>query len=209
MKKIFILLFVFLCCGCSAKYEISFIDNYITDNLSVTYKRNNETNSQIDSLFSNSFYSLGREKLYNYKNNSNSSFISFDLSYKYDVNDYAIANIPNNCFTNYQFFKENDKYYFFADGSFKCGYYAYEYLDSLDIVISTNHVVFDDNSDEQKNGKYIWHVDPNTDDFSLRFVVSDNVKKNNIIMYFLFSILFLILLFGLYIFYRNRKNNEI
>ena len=55
MKKLLFLLFVLLCCGCSAKYEIIFIDDNISDSLTITYPRDGQTDSQINDNFSNSF----------------------------------------------------------------------------------------------------------------------------------------------------------
>ena len=193
MKKMIFLALILLCCGCRARYELTFNDNTISDNLSVSYPNNGVSNSQIDSIYSNSFYALGRDHLYNYRNNSSNSTILINYSYDYNVSEFDLANIPNNCFTDFNFVNEDNKYYFFVDGMFKCGYYAYEHLDSLDIVISTNHVVIQENADEKKNGKYIWHVNPDNESFSLRFVTSEKIKNNNFKYYLLgFSLLFII-----------------
>lgn len=180
MKKYLILGLIILCCGCSAKYNISFIDDSITDELMVMYERNGETDADIDGTFTESFNSIGRDKYYSFKNLSTNKEIKASLSYEFSTENYSNANIPGSCFEAFKFLSDDDNYYLFAQGAFKCSYYAYEELDSLDITINTNHVVLENNADEVKNNKYIWHIDPNDDDVNIRFVTKKEIVKNSI-----------------------------
>ena len=175
MKKILVVLVIILCCGCTAKYEINFIDDTIQDNLTITYSRTGQSNSDIDASFSDSFYAIGRDKLYNFRNLSDDKNVIVNLNYDYKYVDYLSANVPNSCFDYFKLVEDDEKYYFLAGGAFKCGYYAYEYLDSLDVVINTNHKVIENNADEIEDEKYIWHIDKNEKNFELKFVVNKNV----------------------------------
>lgn len=215
MKKILIIVFVFLCCGCSAKYEIELNDDRVYDNLSVSFNRDGITSAEIDQFYSDSFYALGRDKLYNYKNLSSSSNFTINYNYDYSIDEYSLSNIPNSCFDGFKFFSDDDKYYLFVSGVFKCNYYEYISLDSLDIVISTNHSVLDNNADEVINGKYIWHVDSNEQDFSLQFITEKSnkkIEKNNlnfeIIMYVGIGGLFFLII-ALFILIKNKRVNKI
>ena len=171
MKKYLVLFLIILCCGCSAKYNISFIDDKITDEIVVSYERSGESNDDIIETFSDAFNSIGRDKFYNFKDMSDNYNVNAHLNYEFDVNNYDDANIPNSCFETFKFLSDDEKYYLFAQGAFKCGYYAYEELDSLDVVISTNHAVLENNADEVDNNKYVWHIDSNSDNVNIRFVV--------------------------------------
>ncbi len=180
MKKIYILICILLCCGCRAKYEIKFSDNSINDNLSVTYSKNDEI---IRSFAPDPLYALGDNQ---YVLNTKDNGRNMDLSYTYNFNtdDYSKAFIPNSCFSSFNFIKEDGKYYFMADGEFLCKHIANKYFDSLDIVIDTNHVVIQSNADEVKKGKYIWHINPDSEEVSLKLVVSEKIIKNNSNTYF-------------------------
>lgn len=212
MKKFLFILAILLCCGCSAKYEIDFIDDTISDNLTVTYERNGETDSQINESFSESFYAIGRDAIYNFDNKSTNDNIIINFGYDYNVYNFGSANIPKSCFNIFKFITDDDKYYLFAQGAFKCSYYAYEYLDSLDIVIRTNHVVVENNADEVDGDEYIWHVDPNIDDFSLRFIVDQAVNKTNengIFVKVLIGFTSIGIVCGIFIYIRYKKVNKI
>jgi hypothetical protein len=213
MKKYFIIILL-LCCGCSAKYELKFIDDKITDNLTVTYKRTDETDSQINDSFSSSFYSIGRTNLYNFKNLSDKENIIVDLSYDYNINQYNSANIPNSCFDSFNFLTDDKKYYIFAQGDFKCSYYAYETLDSLDVVITSNHIVEEHNADSVKDNKYIWHIDPSSSNVNIKFVVkkeTKNIKRIDYksIMIISLSVASVILLLIIFLAIRNKFVNRI
>lgn len=179
MKKYLILGLIILCCGCSAKYNISFIDDKIDDELIITYERNGETNDEINEMFFDSFNSIGRDDFYSFKNLSSNKDIKASLSYEFSTENYTSANIPNSCFEVFKFLSDEDKYYLLAQGTFKCGYYAYEELDSLDVIINTNHVVLENNADEVKDNKYIWHISTYDEDVNIRFVVKNEVVKNS------------------------------
>ena len=172
MKKYLVLFLVILCCGCSAKYNINFIDDKITDEIVVSYERYGETDDDIEGLFYNTFSLIhDSDKFYSFKNLSTDENVIGKLSYEFNASNYDDSYIPNSCFESFRLLDDDDKYYLFAQGAFKCDYYAYEELDSLDIVINTNHAVLENNADEVSNNKYVWHIDPNSDNVNIKFVV--------------------------------------
>lgn len=205
MKKLYILICILLCCGCKARYEIKFNDNKIDDRLSVTYSKNDEI---FRSFVSEPILAIDNVP-YDLNENNTGDYVNLNYTHSFSVDEYSKARIPSSCFTNYNFIEEDNKYYFVIDGDFLCRHIAYNYFDSLDIVISTNHVVIENNAGEVKNGKYIWHVNPDDETFSLRFIISKSVKNENSKYYLLgFSVLFI----GVCIFFVVRKfktKNEI
>lgn len=174
LKKLYILICILLCCGCSAKYEIDFKDNNISDKLSITYSKNDEI---IRSFAPDPLFALDNIP-YDLETKDNGDSIDLKYSYTFTTSEYSNAFIPASCFTSFNFVNENDMYYFIADGEFLCSHIANKYFDSLDIVISTNHLVVQNNADEIKNGKYIWHVNPD-EEISLRFIVSSKVANTS------------------------------
>lgn len=181
MKKKLVLLVLFIfCCGCSAKYELNFLDDKISENLTVKFDRGNLTDNDIKSFYSNSFYAIGRDKLYKFDSSkSNRKNININLNYVFDVSEFTHSNIANSCFEYFSFLSDDSKYYIFANGAFRCLTYEYVNLDSADIVISTNHKVLENNADEVKRGKYIWHINKDSKlDTSIKFVVDRSVDKS-------------------------------
>lgn len=188
MRKICILICILLCCGCKARYEIKFNDNKIDDQLSVTYSKADE---MFRSFAPDPLYALDNIP-YDLKINDIGDYINLNYAHSFVDDEYSKAFVPSSCFSSFNFIKEDDRYYFIADGEFLCRHVANVYYDSLDIVISTNHVVVQDNADEKKNGKYIWHISPDSETFSLRFITSTKVKGNNSIFYLVgFSLFFI------------------
>ena len=176
MKKGIIILAIFICCGCSAKYEISLIDDEITDNLTVSYARSDETSSELNEFYSDSIYALNNS-FYKFIDKSTNNEVKLNFNYEFSTSNYNSAILPNSCFETFSFLSDEDKYYIFTDGAFKCNYYEYVDLDSFDVVVNTNHVVLENNADEVKNNKYIWHVDPNSDDVNIKFVVKKKTSN--------------------------------
>lgn len=215
MKKFMILLFILLCCGCNAKYEINIIDDNISDSLTVSYERTGETISQINDSFSDSFYAIGRSSLYDFKNMSTDNDVIINLNYDYGSDFFKSANIPNSCFEHFSFLSDDDKYYLFAGGTFKCSYYAYEYLDSLDIIINTNHNVIENNADEVVDDKYVWHINKEDNNQEIKFIISkvaDKKKKKinyKLLLYISSAVGLFLLLIVVSLVIRHRHVNKI
>ena len=171
---------ILLCCSCRARYEIKINDNNVNDKLSITYLKEDEI---IRSFAPNPLFALDNIQ-YDLNSSDTDNHINLNYTHSFDINDYSRAFIPNSCFSSFNFIKEDDKFYLMADGNFLCKHIANKYFDTLDIIIDTNHVVIQSNADEIKNGKYIWHVDPSKEEYSLKFVFSEKVKSNNYNIYF-------------------------
>jgi len=178
LKKYIIVFVLLLCCGCTAQYELDFNDKTISENLTVKYNRENETDEQIKQFYEKAFYAIGKEIYYNFDNSkSTKQNIVINYNYDYDTSNFNSSYFANSCFKYFQFSSNEDKYYLFANGPYKCLTYEYTNIESLDIIITTNHNVLENNANEIKDNKYIWHINQdNYENVNIKFI-TDN-KEN-------------------------------
>lgn len=215
IKKYIIIFLILLCCGCRTKYELDFNDTTINENLTIKYDRSEQTDEQLNEYYKNTYFAIGREKYYNFENKSTKNEVILNFNYKYDISDFKLSNIANSCFTNFKFVADEEKYYFLTTGPYKCLNYEYINLDVLDIVISTNHNVLENNADEIKDNKYIWHVSQENNNISIKFVTDKRKKEiNKSISYktiILSSVILsgILLIIGSFIFIKHKKVNKI
>lgn len=179
-KKIYVIIIVLiLCCGCNAKYSLNLNDNLISEKLNVSYVRNNESDMELDQIYTNYLYAIGRDSFYKFDNlGSTKETINLNFSYDYSTSDITSSNLIRSCIEHFDFFEEDSKYYLIASGSLRCNYYEYVQLSSLDITLTTNHNVLENNADEVNDDEYIWHIDLNkNDNVNIKFITDDKISK--------------------------------
>ena len=179
VKKIILIIFLITCCGCSARYELDFTDDKITEKLSVTTERDNTTDKEYFDSYNKTITTIGEKKFYNFEiTDSSEDELKLNYSYQFDTLNFSKSYIVKNCFSTSSFVSDDEKYYFLVKGSFNCLYYKYAKLDSLDIAITTNHKVLENNADEKNGDEYIWHIDlDDINDVDIRFVTEKKVEK--------------------------------
>lgn len=217
LKKLIVLFIILLCCGCTAQYRIDFTDDEIIENFTIRYERSGETDSQLKDYYTNSIFAIDNKSFLNFNiGDSDSDSVDLKFDYTYDVNNYKYSNLASGCFSVFNFFTEENEYYFMANGPFLCTIYQYVDLESLDVVITTNHNVISHNADEISDDKYIWHIDSsNYDDVSIYFVTDSNVSIKSVIKSYKklilpFTIaLSLLFLVGFSIYIRYKRVNKI
>ena len=101
MKKIYILICILLCCGCSIRYEIKFEDNIIDDSLYLTYSKDEEL---FRSFVSEPLFAVDN-LIYDLNENNKGDSVSLNYSYSFDTTQYSRAFIPSSCFSNYNFIR--------------------------------------------------------------------------------------------------------
>ena len=67
------------------------------------------------------------------------------------------ANI-NSCFDAFSFVTNNNDYILSTSKGFKCMFVDYNEVDSVEIIITSNHEIIESNADELKNNKLIWNI---------------------------------------------------
>ena len=217
MKKIFVLLILFLLCGCTTTYELKISNNSFKENIDITipnaiddYKavvdpetgviveRDNQLESIIDSDNSALF-----SKKSNYKKTVKKfdDYTNVNMKYKYDESKFKDSNVLKTCFDKAEF-KSKQNYSISASGYFYC-----LYSDSLDIKIITNNKVISHNANEVVNNTYIWHITQNNrDNVNIEFVVT---KGQSFVFLYGIAILLIVAFIGYRVYkYFIRKNEE-
>lgn len=217
IKKIILTSFIILLCGCHANYEIRLEDDKVQENLDITIQKNETNSNEYNQDNTKTIRSGENDNYYNYQVKENTDDkITINYNYEFDKDSYNSSYIARNCFSTFKYLLDDEKYYLFAQGNFKCLYYKYTKLDTLDIKITTNHNVLENNADEIKEDEYIWHVNlENLNDIKIKFVTDNKINKtitkkqntNIIIAVASASAVILILLLLLYI--RHKRVNKI
>lgn len=214
MKKILILfLGLFLIAGCSSNYEINFSD---TINEKITFevegdllKKVEENDYEGDGFYfeeeiiNSNIPSLIEFKDY-YKKDikviDNKTIINLEYSYTYD--NFENSFLINDCFEKSIFINKEDYYYISLGGMFYC----YD-IDHFTLNLKTDYKVFIENSDDKKDGYYIWNIKSNNIEDKVEFRISktekniENVKSSSIsILKIIFFIILIIIFIGLIIF---------
>lgn len=189
-KRISILmLLLMICCGCNARYKIELNDKQITEHLNISYPRTNESDTELEQIYTNYLYAINRDSFYNFNNKSTDDTVDLQFNYEYKKDNLNNSNLIKSCVEYFNFFEEDNKIYLTATGAFRCTFYEYVKLNSLDISITTNHNILENNANEVKNGEYIWHIDLNNPkNINIKFITDNKVskqwkKENNKIKY--------------------------
>lgn len=223
MKKIFILVCFIFMTGCSARYTIEFNDDIINDNL-VVFGVNNVEYEAIKNdkfapiqAFNNALINLEEPvknegvEYYDLRAHDGNAY----LDYSFDLSDYGDSYFANLCYDYFKVFEEESDIVFSTGKEFKCFFPGYG-LDSVDVVIKTNHEVFFSNADSVDGDSYIWHITPdNVNEANIQISFSKESKQsllnkafsNYIIVGCLVALVFVFIGFIVYI--NNKRVNKI
>ncbi|MBQ8235008.1 MAG: hypothetical protein IJZ36_05455 [Bacilli bacterium] len=193
MKKLIILLSLFLLTGCNLKYEIYFKDG-IHENIDIIFM--DDIYKIASSLDGDGFY-LEKElvendipSLINYKDYYNKSIINnknVKLDYNYTYDNFNESYIINRCFENVSIKNDDKQLYIHLSGNFKC-------FDNkkFDISIKSDYKVLNHNANKFKNNNYIWNINTNEEVDVLLHISKE--KINNIEFKYIYQIILLIVL---------------
>ena len=221
MKKIILLIF---CCmfltGCQLDYKLDLKDDKISESITGVFEYDiYEYSNLIDS---DGFYiesELVNEEIpafvdysdfYKKEIKVEDGISTAILSYEYNYDNFENSYLISECFKNSVIYNEEDYYYIKLSGDFSC--YSYE---DIQIKISTDKKVISENSDEYKDGYYIWNVNKEDNEQDISFQISKTekadevVKKSKINIFPIMGILLLggaIIIFLL--FKKKMKNDE-
>jgi len=219
MKNIKIVILVFcllFLSGCSATYEINIKDDKIIENLKVIetnktiFDKVNDAGWTIRDSF-NSFLERDEFSVEEYKVRSLENEDQLGIEYSSSASESILnSSVLNQCYTNPTLNKVDDIVTIDTGTNFDC-YDLYENLDSIKIVLKTNHKIVSTNADLVDGNSYIWNI---TKDSNKQIVISyyDSIVSNSIdykILILGFSVL---VLFGIFIYFvirKFKKNNEI
>lgn len=218
-KKLYILLLIFLSTACSAKYEISINNDKIIEKLNVLETNTSIFDVELDNgiTLRNAFEDITLSDEF-VKANGTLKHINSDskigIEYKniLEINNYSKSNVLNQCYDN-PTVDITDEYFYVDSGVYFTCFDNYNYLESIEVILKTNHKVLDNNADEVKGDKYIWNITKtNYKDKNIEIKLSmTEYKKNYTFIIIVVSIVLIVLIAGLIIlniFIKKYKNKN-
>lgn len=213
IKRILIVIITLFITACNAQYNLELNDNKIKENLYINTVNESLTESQIIEFYSTALNTRNNVQ-YNFDYQIKNNNIILKYNQEYDVHGYQNSLIGNSCFEHFKILEENEKYYITAQGSFRCFTYEYIDLETLEIIMTSNHKVLENNADEIKGDKYIWHINKNYPEKKMILFVTENrPTKNNIdpkeIITISVIVVLLVSIVGLIIYMKHKQVNKI
>ena len=219
-NKLFLIIpLLILLSGCTVNYNLNIDKNSITENITGTVTNEEitpEVEGRTDVNPKYYYLYLNDSALINDSNEKYTKEItdinngkSFKFNYTYKGN-YDKSVVINNCFENHVV-EETDTYYRIElNGKFSC-----LYSDKIDINVTSNYEVLDNNAKKVYGNKYTWTID-NSDNVNILLTVSKTVKYETPRKAKAFStfqivglIVFVILTIITYILYKRKNSGKI
>lgn len=155
-KKILLLVVLLLMTGCTAEYELTYVNDVFKEHVVVTEPivDENPMGLSISDINSNSHYiKIGDNNKYNYNLESRNGNHILTLDFEYKDVKLTSSRFYNDCFKNRTFIERDNYYYIELEGDSVC-----EYLKDVDITFKTDKYVYDINATEKdyEKGIYKW-----------------------------------------------------
>ncbi len=171
MKKVLIIIALFCLTGCDVKYNLSFKDNKIKEEVKVIIPKKEK--EKYDDLIKSTPYAIldGVDQIeYNYKFRKLLKNNVGYYNYTYNFSDFGRAYYAKSCFNALAFSKneELNTYTLSTSEGFQCMFLNYNQVDNIEIVITSDRYVLDNNADKVKGKKYIWEI--NNDNASTKSI---------------------------------------
>lgn len=221
MKKILILLSVFLLTGCSVEYNLNFNDEKLEENISIILSGDSYNDVAIEQLKKEKVFAIydgiGKEE-YDITFKDNNDIFTSNYKHTYSLEDYNRGTIINQCYDAIGFAKNEDEYMLTTSNEFRCLYYNYMDVDSVKISITTNHKVVSNNADMVEKNTYIWEInESNAKNKPIRIVFSEETKKSlwdiivemNVLYFFLIAVVIAGGIIFTLAYMKDKKNNTI
>lgn len=217
IKIVVVFVVLLLLTGCTINYDLTINENSIDEKISGSvnkseYQLNDEDTSP------NLFYTLINsdvpalvvgDDLYKKDISELEDKLNYNYSYTYN-NNFDKSRIINSCFEN-RIISETDKYYHIKlSGKFYC-----LYSDKININVTSNYEVIDNNADKINGNKYVWTID-NSNDVDILLTISKEEKYEEPVKAKMFStfqivglIVFALLTIITYILYKRKNSGKI
>ena len=190
MRKIKIILMIvclLILSGCTATYEININDDKIIEKLrlietnTTIFDKETDTGWTLRETFQSLLDNDDEFSKSNYKvkslNNDNQLGVEYSSSSSESVLN---SSILNQCYTNPKVNVVDDVITIDTGNDFKC-YEYYENLETVKVVLKTNHKVISTNADEQNGDTYIWNFSKDSNkSINVSYYKSDVKKSVNI-----------------------------
>lgn len=216
-KRIIILLLPLLLTGCTINYDLVINQNNIKETITGSVKESEYETKETDTGL-NELYVLINEDvtpLINdddlYKKNIINTNTGIDYEYTYTYkNNYAYSRVINTCFENHTITETETYYKINLSGNFYC-----LYSDKIDINVTSNYVVMENNADKVDGNVYKWTID-DPFDVNIALTVAKNVKYEEPVKAKTFStfqliglIVFIVLTIITYFLYKKKNSDNL
>lgn len=213
-KKIALIISLLLITGCSANYEINIKNNKITEKVTLIEKDSSlfdkkmESGSTLREAFDDIVNYEDPFGVPTYEAKSINTNNTLGIEYKVLQNkELSGLSGLNKCYKNPKVEVVNGIVKLETGDNFEC-YDYYELLDSVKVVINTNHKVIESNADEKKGNSYIWNITKDGNK-NIKFSYKEKIDSSNKIIVVIVVLLFFIIISALLFLKKSKKNNEI
>lgn len=216
MKKIILLLLIFiLSTGCQIKYELEFKDDSLIENINIEIA--NSEQKKIENLKEYKAYAIfdgAFQRLYEVNYSEGSKF-NANYKYTYNYDEFVHAMYIKTCFDAFSFTSNDNTYTLSTSKGFKCMVLDYNQVDSVKVVIKSNHQIIENNADVVEKDELIWNIDKSNANEKNIYVKFGQVKelsffeKNWLGFTILGGIIVSVILIIVCIIIISKKNNEI
>lgn len=216
MKKIILLLLILiLSTGCQIKYELEFKDDSLIENINIEIA--NSEQKKIENLKEYKAYAIFDgtfQRLYEVNYSEGSKFNAY-YKYIYNYDEFVHAMYIKTCFDAFSFISNDDTYTLSTSKGFKCMVLDYNQVDSVKVVIKSNHQIIENNADIVEKDKLIWNIDKSNANEKKIYVKFGQVKelsffeKNWLGITILGGLVVSVILIIVCIVIISKKNNEI
>lgn len=216
-KKIIILLLPLLLTGCTINYDLTINKNSISETITGSVEKSEYEIKDTDTSLNN-FYILINEDVNPvissddlYKKNIIDTDTGIDYKYTYNYKkNYDKSRIINSCFENHLVSETDDYYKIELTGKFYC-----LYSDKIDINVTSNYEVIENNASVVNGNKYKWIIN-SSDNVNILLTVSKKVEYTEPVKAKTFStfqliglIIFVILTVITYFLYKKKNSGKI
>ena len=225
MKKkilLFILCF-FLVTGCDVKYDLTIDNDSYDEIVTLSFLKSQNTYDDVSNYLEDEIpisYNPSEGVYYDSKIEEDDNYYNLIYNYKHDINSFTQSYFVSNCYPDFNV-ESNDKQIVLSSGSqFTCfegddGLSA----DSVEINITTNLEVLDNNADRVNGNTYTWNINesnynnkPIEMTLQKSFEIEDVVPQNeasNLSFIIVIAISVVALVVFVFVKHKARKNNNI
>jgi len=186
-KIILVIICLLFLSGCTATYEINIKDDKIIEKLrlietnTTIFDKETDTGWTLRETFQSLLDNDDEFSKSNYKVKSLNSDNQLGVEYTSSSSESVLnSSILNQCYTNPKVSVDGDIVTIDTGNDFKC-YEYYENLETVKVVLKTNHKVISTNADEQNGDTYIWNFTKDSNKtINVSYYESDVKKSFNI-----------------------------
>lgn len=192
--------------GCSVEYNLDISKNKMVENVVILNDVNSlngvDVSDKLDGIIASN--TAQGELLYNYDIEKYLNTDEYGL--KLNLDNYQLSSFKT-CFSNFSITTDGDYYLINGSSGFNClNIWDNDY--DVKINIKIHGKIVDSNADSVKKNVATWVIDNENDSIYLRYKLS-NSKNNLFSTILIFSLLIIIAFVSVYIYIKNKKNNEI